>query len=99
MGRGVSAGSMDLCCDCLFTAECVHPCVCVCLCALICSGPQQQEHQRKHGLSFLCLSHCHNTHKTLCLRPTYGDTVKGGLLLASAEHVCVICSIQHIPFN
>lgn len=37
----------------------VHPCVCV----LISSGPQQQEHQRKCGLSFLCLSHCHNTHE------------------------------------
>lgn len=54
-------------------------CVRASVCVLISPGPQQRGHQRKRGLSFLCLSHCHKIHEPCVqqLHPTYRGEREG----------------------
>lgn len=106
-GGGVSTSSMDPCCDYLFMAgygsKYVFVCVSVRVCVLISHGP----HDRgiRGSVAFpSCAFHTvttHTIHKTPWLHPPQrhkGSRREMGQIV-SAEHVCLICGLWHIPFN
>lgn len=103
---GVSAGNMDLCCD-LF----VHGCVCASMfvCVLLSLLVHSSRGIRGSTAFPSCAFHtvtAHMSHKTVWLHLTYREEErerkkerKRNELICGSYHVCVICGVQHIPFN